>query len=161
MNIFHPYHSSNRLKSLIDSLFDRIIPLGVSQLVTGATRMQRGQPRTGLDHLYSNRPDKLSSTQTFYTGMSDHKLIKVTRFSKSLKRTARYVRKRCYKEFSEAAFCSAVMQISWWDLYNCDDASQAACILTSKLTSILDTMAPVIKIQIRTKYAPWLSAQSK
>ena len=72
-----PYHSSNRLKSLIDSLFDRIIPLGVSQLVTGATRMQRGQPRTGLDHLYSNRPDKLSSTQTFYTGMSDHKLIKV------------------------------------------------------------------------------------
>ena len=68
------YHSSNRLKSLIDALFDRIIPLGVSQLVTGATRIERGQPRAGLDHLYSNRPEKLSSVQTYYTGMSYYKL---------------------------------------------------------------------------------------
>ena len=30
-------HSSNRLSGLVDALFDRIMPLGVSQLVTGAT----------------------------------------------------------------------------------------------------------------------------
>ena len=64
-------------KSLINELFDRIIPHGVSQLVTGATRIERGQPRTGLDHLYSNKPEKLSSVQTHLTGMSDHKLLKV------------------------------------------------------------------------------------
>ena len=70
-----PYHhSSRRLKDLIDLLFEQIIPLGVSQLVTGATRFERGQPQSGLDHLYSNKPDKLSSTQTYFTGMSDHKL---------------------------------------------------------------------------------------
>ena len=44
-----PHSSSFRLKSLIDALFTRIIPMGVTQLVTGATRMERGQPRTGLD----------------------------------------------------------------------------------------------------------------
>ena len=156
-----PNDMTVRLKSLIDQLFSRILPHGVSQLVSVPTRAWPGQPQAGLDHLYSNKPDKLSSVYTEFTGGSDHKLIKVTRFSKSLKRTARYVRKRCYKEFSEAAFCSAVKQISWWDLYACDDASQAACILTSKLTNILDTMAPVRRIQIRTKYAPWLSAESK
>ena len=75
-------HSSVKLKSLADALFERILPLGFTQLVTGATRMERGQPRTGLDHLHSNKPDKLSSIQTFITGMSDHKLLKVTRFSK-------------------------------------------------------------------------------
>ena len=37
-----PYHSSVRLKPLIDELFSRIISLGVSQLVTGATRVQKG-----------------------------------------------------------------------------------------------------------------------
>ena len=119
------------LKTLIDQLFYRILPHEVSQLVSVSTRAWPGQPQAGLDHLYSNKPDKLSSVYTEFTGGSDHKLIKVTRFSKSLKRTARYVHKRCYKEFSEAAFCSAIKQISWWDLYICDDASQAACILTS------------------------------
>ena len=64
-------HSSIRLKSLIEALFEKIFPLGVSQLVHGATRMERGQPKTGLDHLYSNKPNKLSAVQTFCTGMSD------------------------------------------------------------------------------------------
>ena len=48
------HHSSFKLKPLIDALFERIFPLGVSQLVTGATRLERGQPRAGLDHLYTN-----------------------------------------------------------------------------------------------------------
>ena len=39
-----PFHSSIKLKSLIDLLFDKILPLGVSQLVTGPTRFERGQP---------------------------------------------------------------------------------------------------------------------
>ena len=60
------HHSSIRLKCLIDALFDRIFPLGVTQLVRGATRMERGMPRTGLYHFYSNKPDKLSSVETFF-----------------------------------------------------------------------------------------------
>ena len=71
------HHSSIRLKSLIEALFDRILPLGVTQLVTGATRIERGQPKSGLDHLYSNRSEKLSSVQTFFTGVFDHKLNSV------------------------------------------------------------------------------------
>ena len=94
-------HMSIRLKPLIDALFDRILPLGFTQLVTGATRMERGQPRTGLDHLYSNKPDKLSSIQTFFTGMSDHKLLKVTRFAKSFKQQPRYVRTECSKTLTK------------------------------------------------------------
>ena len=52
-------HSSVKLKPLIDALFDRIIPLGVCQVVTGATRLMRNQPKAGLDHLYSNKPEKI------------------------------------------------------------------------------------------------------
>ena len=83
------HHSSIRLKSLINELFDKIIPHGVSQLVTGATRIERGQPRTGLDHLYSNKPEKLSSVQTHLTGMSDHKILKVIRYKMSFKHLPR------------------------------------------------------------------------
>ena len=97
-----PYNSiSVGLRSLIYALFTRIIPLGVAQLVTVATRMERGQPKTGLDHLYTNRVEKLSAVQTFFTGTSDHKLIKVTRFSKSFKHLPMYVRKRIFGKFNE------------------------------------------------------------
>ena len=96
-----PTHSSVKLRPLTEALFDKIIPLGVSQLVTGATRLMRGQPQSGLDHLYSNKPEKLSSVQTFITGLSDHKLIKVTRFAKSFRQNPRYIRKRVFKDFDD------------------------------------------------------------
>ena len=76
------HHSSNKLKSLIDALFARIFPLGVSQLVTTPTRIERGQPRVGLDHIYTNRVDKLAPVESYFTGMSDHKVLKVNRYSK-------------------------------------------------------------------------------
>ena len=77
------YHSSFKLKPLIDTLFEKILPLGVTQLVKEATRIQRGCPKTGLDHVYSNKIDKISHVQTYLTGMSDHKLVKVIRQSKA------------------------------------------------------------------------------
>ena len=73
-------HSSVRLKTLIDLLFTKIIPLGVCQLVNVATRFERGWPVSGLDHVYTNKPDKVTPVKTYFTGCSDHKLLKVTRF---------------------------------------------------------------------------------
>ena len=46
-------HSSSKLRPLTQALFARILPQGVSQLVTCATRAERGVPVTGLDHLYT------------------------------------------------------------------------------------------------------------
>ena len=66
-----------------------------------------------------------------------------------------------FKNFNDAKFCQAVKQVSWWDVYECENASQAAQILTAKLTEILDTMAPVKTVQVRTKYAAWLSEDTK
>ena len=51
--------------------------------------------------------------------------------------------------------------MSWWDLYQTTDANLALHMLTSKLTNILDKMAPIKKIQVRTRFAPWLSEDTK
>ena len=155
------HHSSIRLKPLIDALFDQILPLGVSQLVTGATRMERGQPRTGLDHLYTNKPEKLSSVQTHFTGMSDHKLIKFTRFTKSLKQNPRYVRKRMFKNFDEEIFKQKLSETNLDEVLACTDVDEAAELLVQKLNGVLDDMAPVKTIQTRKKYVPWLSEDAK
>ena len=156
-----PHHSSVRLKSLVDALFDRIIPQGVTQLVMGATRIERGQPRTGLDHVYSNRPDRLSSVQTSFTGVSDHKLLKVTRYTKSYKELPRYVKKRTFKNFDEEQFKDRIKECGLEDIYSCTNVDLAAELLTNKITDILNEMAPIKRFQTRTKYAPWLSNESK
>ena len=43
----------------------------------------------------------------------------------------------------------------------CDNPSEAADLLTSKLSAILDQMAPIRTFQIRKKYVPWLSESTK
>ena len=152
------HHSSVRLESLIEALFDRIMPLGVCQLVKGATRMERGQPKTGLDHLYSNKPDKLSSIQTYFTGMSDHKLLKVIRYSKSFKHNPRYVRKRSFKNFDENEFKEKLGESNLNEVLGCTDfIMQQKCLLTD----ILDVLAPVKTIQIRSNYVPGISETTK
>ena len=130
-----------RLKPLIEELFTRIIPHGVTQLVKEGTRVWPGQSSSGLDHVYSNKPEKISEICSEFSGGSDHKLLKFTRFSKSMSRSVKYVRKRMFKNFNASKFIAAVREISWLDLYLCEDPSKAVEMLTRKLGEILDAMA--------------------
>ena len=147
-------NQTSKLSSLISDLFTRIFPHGVSQHVVGPTRHWPGQVSTGLDHYYTNRPGKLSPVQTQHCGGADHMVIHAVRYSRSIKSTPRYVRKRSYKNFKSEDFISAVKQLSWLDLYLCEDVNVAVRLLSDKLTFILDTMATMRTIQVRKKYAP-------
>ena len=73
--------STVKLRPLIELLFKKIFPYGVSQLVTVATRSWPGQEDAGLDHIYTNKPDKVSGVNAGFAGGSNHKLIKITRFA--------------------------------------------------------------------------------
>ena len=154
-------NQTKKLRPLIDELFLRIFPHGVSQLVTTATRVAPHQPESGLDHFFTNTPSKLSPVQVITNGASDHKILLATRYATSLKRNVRYVTKRCFKNFNKEDFISAVRQINFWQIYNCNDVEIALQMLSGSLTTILDEMAPIRTIQIREKYAPWLSNDTK
>ena len=54
-----------------------------------------------------------------------------------------------------------VDKISCWEVYSCNDVDLAVDIFTKKLTDILDKMAPVKKVQIKTRYATWVSDATK
>ena len=101
-------NQTSRLRSLITALFSNILPHGVSQCVNGPTRHWPGQVPSGLDHYYTNRPDKLSPVSTQHCGGSDHMLIFATRYSRSVKTSPRYVRKRSYKNFNPVDFSAAI-----------------------------------------------------
>ena len=147
---------NNTFKPMVEKLFERIFPHGFSQLVTAPTRQN-----SILDHYYCNRPSNISPVLAEQRGGSDRKLIIATRYAKPIIKQQRYVTKRCYKDFKPEEFKAAVQNILWLELYQCEDVDQAVDILTKNITSILDTMAPVRKIQVRSRFAPWLSTETK
>ena len=146
---------------LVDLMMQRIYPHGVVQCVQGPTRSWPGQSPSGLDHVYTSKPEKLSKVQVKKSGSSDHSLLLATRYTKNIKENIRYCKKRSYKHFDEQKFLEEVSNISWWDVYSSNDVDEAVEIFTKKLTDILDKMAPVKKFQIRTKYAAWVSDETK
>ena len=161
-NPLPPNHSNVKLKPLINDLFDRILPQGVSQLVMVPTHAQQGIATKCLDHLYTNQPAKLSDVQAEFTGMSDHKIIKVNRYSKSLKEQPRYVRKRMFKNFNKEEFKKEVSKMpELAAISNCQCANQAAIFLRTGLSRILDICAPIKTIQTKQNYAPHLQEVTK
>ena len=54
-----------------------------------------------------------------------------------------------------------VQKLSWWDVYSSTEVDQSVHIFTKKITEILDKLAPIKKFQMRTKYAAWISDETK
>ena len=146
----------NRQRPLIDLLFEKIISRGVVQLVRVATHND-----SCLDHFYTNKASKISEVSAVVHGGSDHKLTHAVRYTKDVVRCARYVRRRCFKNFDQVSFMEEIRQISWFDVYMLTDVDQAVSLLISKIQKVLDKYAPVKSIQIRSNYAPWLSETTK
>ena len=140
-DINNPHNT--KLKPLVNQIFERILPQGVVQCVTGPTRYWPGCEPSGLDHFYTNRPEKLSEVQRIFQGGSDHNLILATRFSKAIITKPRIIKKRSYKNFNPTEFIAAVRSCSWNNIYSCRDINTAVDLLTYTLTEILNKMAPV------------------
>ena len=54
-----------------------------------------------------------------------------------------------------------IKKLRWFDIYMSNDVNVAVNSITQKVTLILDKYAPVRTIQVRTRYAPWLTEVTK
>ena len=153
-------------KPLVNALLQQVVPLGVTQCAPAATWTpqggQHGQP-SGLDHHWTNRPEKLLQVQAVTIGHSDHKLISSVRYAKLVQVGQQFVKKRSYKTFSESKFLEEVRKVKWWEVYKCEDVNEAVEVFTNCITAILDRpdMAPMRTFQARRHYASWLSEETK
>ena len=157
-----PRHSTSVThRVLIDKLFTEVFSQGVVNMVADPT-WHRAQLKAGLDQVCSNKPDKLSPVETIWTGMSDHALLKTHRWSKTVPTRSRYIKKRSFKDFNKEVYKEMVTEMpELEDIQKTRSAEEAAKLLSKGLTRILDKLAPLKTIQVRTNYAPHLSEETK
>ena len=79
-------------------------------------------------------------------------LILVIRKSKSIRHSPKYIRKRNYKNFNSQSFISEIRKIKWLDLYMSNDVNEALGLFMDKFKPILDRLAPMRNIQVKSKY---------
>ena len=158
---YFKFTNAGHLQPLINQLVEQIYPHGVQQCVQGPTHSWPGQSDSCIDLIFTNKPEKVGQAQAQTRGSSDHRLIIINKNSKSAGDGIRYVRKRSYKTFDQGKFREAVKKIRWYEIYSCQDVDLAVDTLTTKLTEILDVMAPVKTFQVRNKYAAWVSTATK
>ena len=156
-----PNDSSHKLRPLKDNLFATILPYGVTQLVKKPTRVSPSGIESGLDHVYTNKPDKCLDVEVLTNGASDHKIVKITRFTKAEIRCPKYITKRSYKHFNEQTFMEDLSELNWYEIHASEDANDATKILKDNITKVLDKHAPIKTFQVRKNYALWLSEESK
>ena len=148
--------------SLIDSLFEQILPQGVEMVTPALATWARGDQRSCLDHVYTTAPGKLSPITINWTGMSDHAMIKFSRYTKTIQNRESYIKKRIFKDFQPDNFRASVSVMpELANIMQCRDVDTAATLLTAGLTRILDKMAPVRTIQSRQEYAPHMGEETK
>lgn len=101
-----------QFKPLVESLFERIISLGTTMIIKKATRSWQGKVTKCLDHIYTSQPSKMGEPEVVWTGLSDHALVKVQRYTKSLEKKQRYIRKRCYKTFDKVKYKEIIKEMT-------------------------------------------------
>ena len=126
-----PRHSTSIThQELIEKLFTDIFSEGAVNMVAGPT-WHRGQLKAGLDQVCSNKPEKLSSIETIWTGMSDHAVLKTHRWCKTVPNKARYIKKRSFKNFDQFRYKQMVKNMpELEDIQKTEDVEAAASLLT-------------------------------
>ena len=66
-----------------------------------------------------------------------------------------------FKNFDDDVFRQQLSESNLEEILNTTDVNVAAELLVTKLTDVLDKMAPVRTIQTRTRYAPWVGESTK
>ena len=138
------------------------------QLIDNYTRIRNvnGEiKRSCLDHIYTNCLSKMNKPTLHGVGQSDHLGIMVTKYSKELRTTTRTTKKRVYKNFDEEAFVKDIKQAKaeglFNDMFNTEDVEKAGDIFTEVFKAILDKHAPIMVIQNRKSYVPYISKELK
>ena len=128
---------------------------GLKQLISCPTRITKNTS-TLLDHVLTNSHDKVSLSGVIDIGLSDHQLIYCTRkVTRAKFHDNKFITIRSLKNYSQDIYIEALNEIDFPDYSEFDSVDEAYDDLVKKITAVIDKIAPVKKIRVKSNTQEW------
>ena len=144
-----PVHQHIRM---INKVQDDIETTGHVQLTRGFTRSWPHQRESLLDHIWTNRSDRILRHFNELRGDADHNCIGVDYAKKEIKVGGFNIKRRLWKQFDTKRFVNKVKNVDWTDVLEDTNVDTANATVEERLRDILNSETPMSTIQMRTRY---------
>ena len=110
-----------------------------------------------LDHILCNNKNKICQSDTICIGLCDHILTYCSR--KVVKKQIKHhnvIEIRSLKNYSPEFLLNAIINADWSGVY-CSNVDQAWRTFKSIFCKILDSVAPIKEIRLKSRTEPWIN----
>ena len=132
---------------------------GLTQLIEEPTRTT-DTTSSLLDHILVNTPSKVSQCGVLKKCISDHDLIYMTRKHQNVKiGQHNTIKIRSMKNYSKELFNQKLSEVQFPDYSNFENVNEAYADISSKLIGVIDSIAPLKQIRLKTNTKPWFDSE--
>ena len=132
---------------------------GIEQLLTLPTHITKNSSSL-LDHVLTNSADRISQFGIVNVGLSDHQLIYCARkITRTRLNAHKYVKMRSLRYYSEDLYVKKLKEIDFPDYSNFKDINEAYSDFTGKVTSVIDEIAPIKEVRVKSNSQDWFDAE--
>ena len=132
---------------------------GIEQLLTLPTHITKNSSSL-LDHVLTNSADRISQFGVVNVGLSDHQLIYCTRkITRTRLNAQKYVKMRSLKYYSEDLYAKKLTEIDFPDYSYFKDINEAYSDFTGKVASVIDEIAPIKEVRVKSNSQEWFDAK--
>lgn len=148
---------SGKSKFLINTLSE------YKQLISKPTRIKqtiKGKTTTLIDHVFTNMPTRIITTEVIQPGVSDHHMTLITRKRKCPKLKREYKEVRQFNKMNPENFVKSIQK----DLKRCDNSlnvNEMMDFFQSIIMKHLDIHAPKKRKYVVINNAPWINGNIK
>ena len=132
---------------------------GLTQLIEEPTRTT-DKTSTLLDHILVNTPSKVSQSGVLNKCLSDHDIIYMTRKHQNIK-TGKHntLSIRSMKNYTKELFIQKLSEVQFPNYTNFESVNDAYADLLNKFMSVIDKIAPLKQIRLKTNTKPWFDSE--
>ena len=132
---------------------------GLTQLIEEPTRTT-DKTSSLLDHILVNTPLEVFQSAVLNKCISDHDIIYMTRKHQNIK-TGQHntIKMRSMKNYTKELFIQKLGEVEFPDYSNFENVNAAYADLSSKFMSVIDNIAPLKQIRLKTNTKPWFDGE--
>ena len=146
---------------LVDLTKLEVETLGYSQIINGYTRTWPGQDDSLVDHCWTNDLERVVCHSNSIRAESDHNMITVNMRIKDKIMIRQEIWMRNRKKFDLDRIKLKSSQLDWSKFYETDDVNIMNHIMETNILSVLDSEAPLRKLQQRKNHCEWIDDSLK